>query len=68
MLMKAQSDQYGARAMKASEVIEQLENMIAEEGDLELMCDCESSLRELESIELLDGPDFEPPVIVIMLT
>ena len=54
--------------MKASEVIEQLENMIAEEGDLELMCDCDSSLRELESIELLDGPDFEPPVIVIMLT
>ena len=54
--------------MKASEVIEQLENMIAEEGDLELMCDCDSSLCELESIELLDGPDFEPPVIVIMLT
>jgi hypothetical protein len=51
--------------MKASEVVDLLEKMIAEAGDLELLYDCESLLHELETIELLKGPNFDPPVFVL---
>jgi hypothetical protein len=51
--------------MKASEMVALLKKLIAEVGDLELVYDCESVIQELETVSLLDGPHFEPPVILV---
>lgn len=51
--------------MKASEMIEELAKMIKDEGDLELLYDCGSVLHDVELVRLLNGPHFDPAVIVV---
>jgi hypothetical protein len=51
--------------MRASEMIEELAKMIKSEGDLQLMYDCGSVLLDVELIKLLNGPHFDPAVIVV---
>jgi hypothetical protein len=53
--------------MKASELISELSNLIAQFGDLSVAYDCDSVLTENISFEVLDAPYLSVPVFVIHL-
>ncbi|RJF96021.1 hypothetical protein [Noviherbaspirillum saxi] len=53
--------------MKASELVSELSNLIAQFGDLNVAYDCDSVLTESISFEVLDAPYLSAPVFVVHL-
>ncbi|MFC7516450.1 hypothetical protein ACFQUU_15660 [Herbaspirillum sp. GCM10030257] len=53
--------------MRASGLVSELANLIAIHGDLLIMYDCDSVLRDPVSIIVLDEPYLSEPVFVIYL-